>query len=330
MRMQTLTLRQLVTGFAACLGFACLAPAVSHAQAWIQEKGHASIAVGYQYKYVKYHLFGVNMEGAVFKGYEGGPGNKLAEGDIITNLGSFDFDYSVLDRLALSGGVAYVSSQYKGGAAHPAPDGGPPIIDNGSFHPTFQDGTLKARYVALGRTIVVTPFVGLRFPLHDYVTLAHSAVGRNLRELQVGTNLGMSLNSLLLGAFIQGSYAYTFVEEVADYNLRRQLFAGELGYYVTSKLAVRGFAEHNRTTGGVASIIQASPLEFSAEFTAHGLEHDVITNEWYTHVGAGLNYGLGSYFLFAIGYVTVAGEESHDSSSITAGIGWNFKTPLAD
>jgi hypothetical protein len=58
-------------------------------------------------------------------------------------------------------------------------------IDDGKYHPTFQDFRFDVRYNVTKKGVVLTPFVGSIVPSHDYAYFGHSAVGRDLKELQV-------------------------------------------------------------------------------------------------------------------------------------------------
>src|SRR5262249_2098413 len=149
-------------------------------------RGEASVSFYYQYFDVKGGLFSRDMTGVIRGGYVGGPGNKLYHGEITEQTGYMEVDYGGLDRLPVSGNVAFVGPQSVGTTPH-APRPGEEPIDDGRYRPQFQDASLGARFSAVSRPLAVIPFLRWTFPTHRYVNMGHSSVGRGLQQLQVGT-----------------------------------------------------------------------------------------------------------------------------------------------
>jgi hypothetical protein len=69
--------------------------------------------------------------------------------------------------------------------------------DDGTYHSTFQDFTTDVRYNLTQRRVVLTPFFRVVIPSNNYTYFAHSAAGRDLREIHIGTNLGRQLDPFL-------------------------------------------------------------------------------------------------------------------------------------
>src|SRR5262249_18508547 len=131
-----------------------------------------------------------------------------------------------------------------------------------------------------------TPFVEGVVPSHDYVTFAHSAIGRDLRELLVGTNIGwQGGESFLSNAFFQTRVNYSFVEPVLGISHNRTNIDAEVGYFVTARLAVTGLATYAKHHGGLdydsskAFLQQWTPEEY--------LHHDELMRADQLDVGGG-------------------------------------------
>src|SRR5262245_49502506 len=150
--MKTNPLRR-VAGLGALLGL--LASSSVYAQAWLAPKGEASFSFAYQYVYAGYHTTA--------------SGDELDLGKMRWQYLISDLDYAVTDRLTFRAGIPYVISRYSGNYPH-APD-----TDNGNWNGTFSDFRLEARYMAKAKGLVITPFLGVGLPSHDYETYAHSA-----------------------------------------------------------------------------------------------------------------------------------------------------------
>src|SRR5205085_7413504 len=85
------------------------------------------------------------------------------------------------------------------------------FLDDGTYHPTFQDFRVDLRYSLSTRKFALTPFFEVVVPSHRYEYFSHSSIGRGLREYHVGTNFGRRLNSKV---YLQARYSYVFVERV--------------------------------------------------------------------------------------------------------------------
>ena len=85
---------------------------------------------------------------------------------------------------------------------------------DGEWHSGFQDFALSARYNALSHgAFVLTPAVALVIPSHSYGYRGEAVLGRRLKELQVGVNLGRTLDEISSNLYVSARYAYAFVEQ---------------------------------------------------------------------------------------------------------------------
>jgi hypothetical protein len=302
-----------------------LLPTVAHAQAWLPDRGQGTLYVGYQYGKAHWELRPVDVSGAVFGPYTGGPGNKLFQGEHYGQSVTVDLDYGIGRGSAVSAHIAHVASKYDGRRPHTDQNGQVVEVDNGHYHSTFQDAEMNLRRTVLRRPFLVTPFVGYRFPVQRYATLGHGALGHHLRELRLGGTLARSLSPFLPDAYGLTTYTYALAEREDDHTLHRNGIDMELGYFVTPRLSLKGAASWVRTSGGIEWILT------SPDFIEHRFSHDPLANERSWRIGGGAGYVLTPRFtLYLIGFATVSGANTHAMNTLSTGIGWNFTTPWAD
>jgi hypothetical protein len=275
-------------------------PASIHGQAWLPAKGEGQVTVTYQNLYVKYHL---DFEG---KTTDSGP---IRSHTLISTL-----EYGLTNKLTLDADVAYVFSKYEGFVG-PVPHG---PVDTGSYHPSFQNLTIGARYNVRSRPLVVTPFVAVVIPTHDYETRGHSAVGRGLRELRMGVNVGRDLEGILPRSYVQGRYSYSIVEGVEEFNLNRSNADWEFGYFATDRVSLRITTALQRTHGGLQIPIDNKHPHF------HDI-HDQATRSNFFRVGGGVSFSLTrSLDLHADFNNTAKGNNTHKPRGLSLGISWRF------
>lgn len=265
-------------------------------------KGEGSVSFTYQNLYVRDHL---DSKGA-----------RLDRGQIRTSTETLSFEYGLANRLALDSDLAYIASKYIGQAPH-----GPP--DNGSYHPTFQDARIGLRYNLLKNPLVLTPFIGVVVPTHDYDPRGHSAVGRGLHEFQVGVNAGRQLGPVLPDVYVHARYSYAIVERVSGLNLNRSNADWEVGYFATESFAFRFLAGWQRTHGGFDLPEDVhSPGDFDI--------HDRVARANYLRLGGGVTFSVSRSFDIHTAYVTtVSGRNTHAARGLAIGVSWRFSTGLA-
>jgi hypothetical protein len=277
------------------------------AQAWTPLQGEGTVSVQFQDAFVKYHQI---------------PTVRLDTGHIRGETVLVDFTYGITDRVAVSVSLPWVASQYHGPRPHQLP------IDDGSHHPTFQDFRFDVRYNVTRKNVVVTPFMGTILPSHGYEYFAHSAVGRNVRELQVGTNWAALLDSVP-GLFVQGRCSYGFAERIVDISHNRSNLDLEAGYFITDDLRMFALGAAQLTHGGVDLFGGAKTLEILGPLKYP--HHDQIARENFLNVGVGAGYSLTpSMDVFGSVIHTVAGRNMHALQySLTVGASWSFVTRRA-
>jgi hypothetical protein len=277
-------------------------PAAVPAQAWLPPKGDGSVSVTYSNMYVRNHV--------------GSTGKNPNLGRIRTNIILTSFEYGLTDRLALNADLAYVASKYIGKNPH-GPD------DDGSYRPTFQDAHIELRYDALSKRLVVTPFIGVTIPTHDYEVRGHSAVGRGFHEFLVGVNVGRQLEGILPNAYVHTQYSYAILGRFDDVKLNRSNADCEVGWFATKRLSLRFIGTFQKTHGGVTTPLAHDIDPHEREF------HDRITRSDYIHLGGGVGFALNRSFGIHAAYLTnVYGRNIHAPGGFLVGISWRFSRGL--
>lgn len=272
----------------------------ARAQAWTPGQGEGAVTVQFQDAFVKYHQL---------------PTVRLDRGHIRGETMLADFTYGVTDRIAVSVALPYVASKYNGSRPHPT------VLDDGSYHSTFQDFRFDIRYNITRSGFVLTPFAGTILPSHGYEYFAHSAVGRDLRELQVGTYWAKLLDPVLPGLFVQSRISYGFAQQIADISHNHSNLDLEVGYFVRPELRVFALGAGQLTHGGV-DLTGNSQAALGSLYP----HHDQISRDNFLNVGVGAGYELTpAVSVYGSVIRTVAGRNVHAlQHSLTIGTTWNF------
>ncbi|HET7292342.1 MAG TPA: hypothetical protein VFM88_07955 [Vicinamibacteria bacterium] len=305
-------------------------------RAWMPGKGRGSLTLAYQNNNVSDALMSTDVTGRRFPGGYVGDGTRVYHGEITDQTGVLEADYGISERFAASGSIAYVGSKYEGAGGHPALPGRE-FIDNGEYHPQFQDAALGVRYLAVSKPLAVIPFVRFSFPTRDYVNVGHSAVGRNLNQLQLGANLARTLDPILPDAYAKATLGYAFVESPHNhgdpggpatvdqhFNINRRFLSLELGYFVTRRLAANAFVNNIHTEGGID---WARDLRSPADYARIGHVHDAAARDRHTTVGGGLSFEvIGNFWLYAGYSGIVSGQNVHGGQAFSIATTWSFNT----
>ena len=294
-----------------CLIFLVLfvSPAILSAQAWLFPPGEGTVAISYQDVYVRNHAF---AEGVT-----------LDRGHTLSHVLNADVDYSLTRKLAVRIAMPYVTARYRGPSPHPT------VNDDGKYHGTFQDYSFDLRYNLSNGPVVVTPFFNAVIPSHGYEYFAHSAIGKDVHEYHVGTNLGRRMDPILPEAYIQARYSYAFVSRVLGIKPNRSNAEVQIGYFVKPGLSVMGTLQGAYTHGGVDLRLDVPSLGITPE---QWRVHDQIARDNILDAGGGLVYGLTpSVEVFASVARSVAGRNTHlHTSVITVGFSRTFGSGLKE
>jgi hypothetical protein len=269
-------------------------------QAWLPSAGEGQITITYENLYVRDHF-----------DYTG---KRFDAGPIRTHTVVTTFEYGLTDKLTFDSELTHVTSKYEGFVG-PVPHGPP---DTGFYHPTFQDLRVGIRYNVLARQLVVTPFIATVIPTHHYETRGHTAVGRNLHELQIGVNVGRDLQKIIPRTYVQGRYSYAIVENVEQFGLNRSNADWEFGYYVSPRLSLRFTGAWQHTYSGVRYPLDSGIPDF------HEL-HDRAAKSSFVRFGGGLSFSFTKWFDLHADYGNTArGSNTHGARGLSLGISWRF------
>ena len=289
-----------------CLAALALRPSPSStafAQAWVPAEGEGSVTTTYQNLQVHDHFNGAGVASS-------------AIGSIRTNAVITSIEYGITDRLTLDAEVAYIASKYKG--AHPH---GPP--DTGRYHPTFQDAYIGVRYNVLESPVVLTPFVGVTIPTHNYDPRGHSGVGRHFNELLFGVTAARGLDPVLKNVYVQASYSFALLKHFDGLNLNRSNLDWEVGWDAHRRLSVSFLGALQVTHGGLITPLDEHIEDHLREF------HDRATRAQYVRLGGGATLSVSrACDLHAAYLTTVSGRNTHAPRGFAVGISWRFSRGL--
>ena len=285
-----------------------LVPSSLFAQAWLSPKGEGSISLGYQHIYIRNHAFS--------------NGERLDVGRIHSQGLLIDTDYSLTDRLALTIGLPYIAAKYSGPKPHQLP------FDGGTYQGTFQDFRINLRYNISTRPVVITPFFEAIIPSHSYEYFAHSAIGRNLLEYHVGTNLGRRLDPVLSNAYFQARYSYAFVERTVGIAPNRSDTEFQFGYFLTPRVSLMGLGSWHVTHSGINYTYKVFPADLTPEQFLH---HDQIGKSNILDVGGGAAFSLSPSLDMSVSLMhTVRARTGHAHAAVVSvGLSWSFGTRFA-
>jgi hypothetical protein len=241
------------------------------AQAWTPAKGEGTVAIQFQDTFVKYHQL---------------PTVRLDRGHIRGKTVLVDFTFGLTDKVAVGIALPYVAGKYNGPFPHVRDDGS--TLDDGAYHSTFQDFRFDVRYNASRRGLVFTPFIANTLPSHGYEYFAHSAIGRHVREIQVGAYWAKLLDPVVPGMFVQGRYSYGFAERILGISHNRSNLDLEVGYFIKPELRVFALGAGQLTHGGI-DLYGNSRLVLGPVLYPH---HDQVARDNMLNVGVGGAYDL--------------------------------------
>lgn len=301
------------------LFFASLAPKGA-AQAWVPAKGEGTFSTSYSF---------ISSDGHFTSS-----GSRVAEAAAKSQAVIFEVELGVTDRLAFTVSLPIVAARYAD--SNPSSSflrnlfnqtlqaAGPGtyshgFLDDGAYHPTVADFQFEARYNVAARPVMLTPFVAVTLPSHDYAYVGEAAPGRNLREFVFGANFGRTLAPFLPKAYSHAQLAFAIPQESLNVRTNRMDLSLEAGYAITHRLDVRAFGLWKDTLRG---------LHFPADLTTPEitLTHERLLKAKYWHVGGGGAYALSRKTEIGADVVFfVAGSDTHYGEGVAVHISHSFE-----
>jgi hypothetical protein len=302
-------------------------PGIAHGQAWVPAKGTGVVTVAYRNLFVRDHTTDT--------------GRRFRAGDINMNIVLADVDFGLTKRWAVSFSLPVIYANYKGAAPHRDP-GEEFSIDDGGYHGGIQDLRWGVRYnLVRVRPLVISPFVEVIIPSHDYPIYGHAQIGRNLKEFLIGANIGRDFDPWVPNSYFQTRIAHAFAENVKDAtghhdlngNHDRTNFDTQFGYQLNGRLGFSGVVHIQKHWGGL-HWVDCSPRPLRECFTDEEWHlHGQLFNSDAIDIGGGASYFLSdSTNVFATFLYTPWSRNSHPiTRGFTFGMNWRFDTrpPLA-
>jgi hypothetical protein len=129
-------------------------------------------------------------------------------------------------------------------------------------------------------------------PSHHYTFFANAAVGQDIWRVETGIQLTRQLP--LSNLYYQLYYGYAFQPRTEGYNTNYSHLYGELGYFVSPKLAIRGFA-----TAKIGHGLQVNAnLKQLTDNRTNDIwfYHDKESAHEYAGLGAGFDYQMNDRY----------------------------------
>jgi len=288
-------------------GALVLQPAITLAQAWVPAARQVSVNVTYEYLDLGDHLMSDDVPPEL-----GGDGTRRWDLGTVTAQSAYLYvDAGITDRIAASAAIAYVASKYEG--TDPESE-----VDDGTWNRGFQDFVLGLRYMLLRTPIVVTPSIEGGIPSHSYETVGHAALGRDVKELRLGLNLGWTSRDWLPGFYVQGAYIYPIAEEIEGIRPNRSDTSIEAGYFVTENMVLWGTGAYTHVHEG---------LDWLTDYDDHYHDHDRLAKQVATTAGGGVSYSFGPSNVGVSVITTLSGENAHDGTVLAVSVGRTFSLP---
>ena len=302
-------------------------PDVVLAQAFLPPAGEGNLTISYQNLLARGHL---DLNGDRMAGESG---HDPTQGHAVI----VEAELGLTNRLAVSASLPYIRSRYEGTHPHLVMGVGPPQEwDNGEYHGTFQDFRISARYNITRQPFAITPFVDVVIPSHHYPSLAHAAVGKDLRAYVVGGAVGGFLDAFLPRMFFQANVSYARVQEVLDIRPNRSRVDGELGYFITPRLSLRFLESYQVTHHGIDlfsftpmtdGVIHGTNIPLAVEYRRN---HDRLQRSNYLTLGGGVGFAFNDSLEVFVDAAQMAwGENVHPLRGITIGLNTHFVTARA-
>jgi len=294
-----------------------LAAPAALAQAWVPPAGRGSVTIAAQT---------IDNTGHILTDGSTIPIGKSRSASIY-----LEADYAITDRFSVSAGLPFVFARYLG----PPPPPGvpePPMVQAVDrcycWQKGLQDFSFTARFNLLNGSTAITPSVSVGVPSHDYGYIGEAVVGRHLRELRLGVDLGRRLDFISPRLAVQGRYTFAIVERVLDVPNNRSNASAEALFQFTDRLSIHGTLARQVTHGGLrAGVLPPGPNGIPwGEITTPELfrEHDRLLRDNSWRLGGGMSYGFPRAHLFVSYLEFVSGTDTHAGRAFSAGLSVPF------
>jgi hypothetical protein len=199
----------------------------------------------------------------------------------------FAVTYRIKDRWTVNAGLPYIGREAATPSHNPLnvipPQLDSEFVDDGHFHPAFQDLRFGASFLVTSEPILIEPYVEYAIPASDYPFFAASAIGRHLQTLEIGTTL--AYRPPFLKWYFSLQTGYVMADKVLGYDINAMRSTADAVYFLSPRLALNVFL-HSRNGKGFDAPIAPN---FTTEIW---YRHDQITRHNYTNLGVGFDWSL--------------------------------------
>jgi hypothetical protein len=226
-------------------------------------------------------------------------------GVVETQVLGFRLDYFVSDRLALVAGLPYVRERYLGSYDHnplalDPPRTDVPNVDLGDWNTDFQDWMLGARYILVESPLVIQPYIFAGIPSTDYPFFGHAAIGRNRKQLELGSIF--AYRPLFSDLWYRLALGYTFIEQTLGVSVNHFDAFAEVGYFLSPRIEGRIFLMH-REGDGLNFPTDFPPPEQRTDEMWY--QHDRMVKHNFTNAGIGFDWKLNEKYGLSTSILTM-------------------------
>jgi hypothetical protein len=289
-------------------------------QAWVPDKGEATFSTSFNY--------------VAFDGHFQDDGSRTTDGASRARSFLFGLEYGITDKLALDVTLPIVSTRYSG--SNPTSSDllalyqqaiqaigvgfySHQFLDDGAYHTTLQDIHTNVRYGLVFRPLLVTPFIAATIPSHNYAYVGESAPGRNLKDIQFGTDIARRLDPLLSKAYVDSQFSFTVSQAALNVRTNHTNASIEAGYLLNRKFAIRVAGQWQHSLGG---------LHFPQDLTTPelALTHDRLLRANFWHLGGGASYAINSKTDLSADVITfLSGSNTHYGTGLALELSRSFR-----
>jgi hypothetical protein len=265
--------------------------------------------VNYQWAHANYHLFSATRP-------KWGS-SKADMGPMDSQTMFIGGDYCPVRGLDVTASAAFVAARYLGTLPeHPT--------DTSTFQSSPQDATIGLEYVAGFEGITFAGNANYRFPMTNYLTMGHNALGRGLDQVGIGLLVSRALPRLP-GTVAAVGFGHDFQQDVSVWALGTDHFTAELGYFVTSQLSVGTHFSYSQTHNGFD---WADPADWATPGGA--VLHDQAAAALVRTVGGTVNWQFNSSYSIGVDVGgVVSGANTTDPMTYSLLTSYNFWSPFA-
>lgn len=258
-------------------------------------------------------------------GFEGSFGN-VDVGNVESQVLSIDIEYNLTEALTLLAGIPYIRERYIGPFDHdplaldpPRPD--VPNVDLGDWNSDFQDFIFGIRYLASDGPLLVQPFLVAGVPSNSYPFFGHAAIGRNRKQLSIGSSFIWF--PPISDAYYRIDASYTFVERTLGVSVDHFDIHAEAGYFFSRRLSGRVFMLYRDAKGLNFPTDFPPPAERTDE---QWYQHDRLVKHSFTNFGAGLDWSINELYSVNSTVMTMSrANQIHDVEyAISVGVTRSF------